>query len=137
VFDEQFGMSKERHHLNLYWHVSAPVSQLCNGSRKFSADLYMQYVNGNPIEGVNINVINSATAATTTVPKVIGLTEQQASAAIVAAGLYMAAPTQVTATAPPGTVLAQNSPGGTIEPAGSPVQITVSLGQTTAQKHGR
>jgi hypothetical protein len=27
--------------------------------------------------------------------------------------------------------LGQNSPGGTIEPPGSPVQITVSLGQTT------
>jgi beta-lactam-binding protein with PASTA domain len=61
------------------------------------------------------------------VPSVIGLTEQQASAAIVAAGLYMAAPAYVTAIAPPGTVLAQNSPGGTIEPTGSPVQITVSL----------
>jgi serine/threonine-protein kinase len=31
-------------------------------------------------------------------------------------------------------VLAQNSPGGTIEPAGSPVQITVSLGLTTVPK---
>jgi beta-lactam-binding protein with PASTA domain len=98
----------------------------------------MQYVNGNPIkiEGGNINVVNSATGPTATVPKVIGLTEQQASAAIVAAGLSMAAPAYVTATALPGTVLAQNSPGGTVEPAHSPVQITVSLGQTV-QNSGR
>lgn len=91
-------------------------------------------LNSNPIkiEGGNINVINSATAQTTTVPGVIGLTEQQARATVVAAGLYMAATAYVTATAPRGTVLAQNSPGGTIEPAGSPVQITVSLGRTTA-----
>jgi hypothetical protein len=129
VLDEQFGVDNHQHHLPLFWHVTAPVSQLCNGSRAFSADLHMQYANGNPIklEGANINFINSATAPTTTVPSVIGLTEQQASAAIVAAGLYMAAPAYVTAIAPPGTVLAQNSPGGTIEPTGSPVQITVSL----------
>jgi hypothetical protein len=63
VFDEQFSVDKHQHHLPLYWHVSAPVSQLCNGSREFSADLYMQYVNGNPIkiELANINFIDSAT----------------------------------------------------------------------------
>ena len=67
----QFSVDNAQHHLPLYWHVSAPVSQLCNGSRKFSWDLHMQYVNGNPvkIERANINVINSATAPTTRVPK--------------------------------------------------------------------
>jgi beta-lactam-binding protein with PASTA domain len=70
-------------------------------------------------------------APTTTVPDVTGLTQAQAEAAIVAAGLYTGAPDNVTSTAPPGTVLAQNSPGGTVEPVGSQVQITVSYGQTT------
>ena len=128
VFDEQFSVDKSQHHLPLYWHVSAPVSQLCNGSREFSADLYMQYVNGNPIkiEGdVNINFIDSATAPTTTVPDVIGLTEQQASAAIVAAGLT--ASPQINLKSPPDTVTAQNAPAGTVEPMGSPVQITVGV----------
>jgi beta-lactam-binding protein with PASTA domain len=104
------------------------VSQLCNGSRAFSADLYVQYVNGNPIkiEGdVNINFIDSATAPTTTVPNVIGLTEQQASAAIVAAGLT--ASPQINLKSPPGTVTAQNAPAGTVEPIGSPVQIAVGV----------
>ena len=30
-----------------------------------------------------------------------------------------------------GTVIAQNSPAGTIEPAGSPVNLTISLGAVT------
>ncbi len=64
VVDEQFGVDNNQHHLPLYWHVSAPVSQLCGGSRDFSVDLHMQYVNGNAIkiEGYNINVVFSATA---------------------------------------------------------------------------
>jgi Ricin-type beta-trefoil lectin domain/PASTA domain len=129
VFDEQFSVDTKQHHLPLYWHVSAPVSQLCNGSREFSADLYMQYVNGNPIkiegETVNINFIDSATAPTTTVPDVRGLTAEKASAAIVAAGLK--APPQINLKCPPDTVIAQNAPAGTVEPIGSPVQITVGL----------
>lgn len=138
VVDEQFSAGNPQHHLPLYWHVSAPVSQLCKGSRQFSIFLLMQYVNGNPIkiEGGNINIVNRATAPTATVPNVTGLTEQQASAAIVAAGLSMAAPAYVTAAARAGIVVTQNSPGGTIEPAGSLVQITVSLGQTI-QNSGR
>jgi beta-lactam-binding protein with PASTA domain len=82
-------------------------AQALSASGEFSADLYMQYVNGNPIkiEGANVNVINSATAPTTTVPEVIGLTEQQASAAIVTAGL--AASTQIDLGSRPDTVTAQ------------------------------
>jgi beta-lactam-binding protein with PASTA domain len=76
-------------------------------------------------------VINSVRETTTAVPDVTGLTQAQADAAIQAAGLYAAAPDYVTSTAPPGTVLGQNSPAGTIEPDGSPVQLTVSLGDAT------
>jgi hypothetical protein len=120
---EQFSVDNAQHHLPLYWHVSAPVSQLCNGSRKFSWDLHMQYVNGHPIkiERANINVISSATAPTTRVPKVIGLTEQQAIAAIVAARLR--AVPQGDLRSPADIVTAQNAPAGTVEPIGSPVQI--------------
>jgi Ricin-type beta-trefoil lectin domain len=128
VFDEQFSVDKNQHHLPLYWHVSAPVSQLCNGSHVFSADLYMQYVNGNPIKiekFPTINFIDSATAPTTTVPYVIGLTEEKASAAIVAAGLT--ASPQINLQSPPDIVTAQNAPAGTVEPMGSPVQITVGV----------
>jgi hypothetical protein len=133
LLSESYDISDAQHHRPLYYHVSAPVSQLCGGSRRFAVDLHIQWTadNGVKIDGGWVNVINSVRATTTPVPAVIGLTQAQADAAITAAGLYMPAPNNVTATAPPGTVLAQNAPGGTIEPAGSPVQITVSLGQTT------
>jgi hypothetical protein len=130
---EDYALSDYQHHLPLYYHLSAPVSQLCGGSREFTADLYIWWTGGNPvkIDGVTINVLNSVRVTTTTVPPVTGSTQAQAAAAIAAAGLTVATPDYVTSTAPPGTVLSQNSPGGTIEPAGSPVQITVSLGQAT------
>jgi hypothetical protein len=125
--------SKDQHHIPVYYHATVPVSQLCGGSRTFATSLSTQLAGGDPIkfENKNLNVINLERAPTTTVPNVIGLTAQLAAAAIVAARLYMGAPDNVTSTDPPGTVLAQNSPGGTVEPVGSQVQITVSLGQTT------
>jgi len=133
LLSESYDISDAQHHRPLYYHVSAPVSQLCGGSRNFALGLHIQWTSGNgvKIDGGVVNVINSVRSATTTVPVVTGLTQVQADAAIKAAGLYTSAPSYVTATAPPATVLAQNSPGGTIEPTGSPVQITVSLGQTT------
>jgi hypothetical protein len=127
---EDYGISNYQHHLPLYYHVSAPVSQLCGGSREFTADLYIWWTGGNPvkIDGATVNVLNSVRETTTTVPDVTGSTQAHAAADIAAAGLTEAAPDYVTSIAPAGTVLSQNSPGGTIEPAGSPVQITVSLG---------
>ena len=127
-------VSDQQHHRPLYFRVSAPVSQLCAGSRRFAVDLHIGWTAGNPvkIDGGNVNVINSVRTTTTTiVPGVTGLTQAKADAAIAAAGLTVTAPAYVTATAPSGTVLSQNAPGGTIEPAGSPVQITVSFGQAT------
>jgi hypothetical protein len=130
---EDYDITSLQHHLPLYYHVSAPVSQLCGGSRLFTADLYIWWTGGNPvkIDGATVNVLNSVRVTTTTVPDVTGSTQPQAAAAIAAAGLTVAAPDYVASAAPPGTVLSQNSPAGTIEPAGSPVQITVSLGQAT------
>jgi hypothetical protein len=130
---EGYDITSLQHHLPLYYHVSAPVSQLCQGSRLFTVDLYIWWTGGNPvkIDGATVNVLNSVRVTTTTVPDVTGFTQAQAAAAIAAAGLTVAAPDYVTSTTPPGTVLGQNSPAGTIEPAGSPVQITVSLGQAT------
>jgi hypothetical protein len=131
--EETLSVSRYQHHLPVYYHATVPVSQLCGGSRTFATSLYTQLASGIPIkfENKNLNVINLERAPTTTVPPVVGLTAQQATAAIVAARLYTGAPDNVTSTAPPGTVLSQNSPGGTVEPVGSQVQITVSLGQTT------
>lgn len=131
VVSEAYDISDAQHHRPLYHHLSAPVSQLCGGSRRFAVDLRVQWTGGNgvKIDGGWANVINSVRARTATVPNVVGFTQAQAEAAIRAAGFYGSAPNNVAATAAPGTVLAQNAPAGTIEPAGSPVQVTVSLGQ--------
>jgi hypothetical protein len=134
MLTKQYDISDSQHHRPLYFDLSAPVSQLCGGSRQFAVDLRIVWTSGNPvkIDGGNINVINSVRETTTTVPDVTGLTQAQADAAIQAAGLTTGAPDDyVTSTAPPGTVLGQNSPAGTTEPAGSPVQLTVSLGHAT------
>jgi PASTA domain len=131
---ESYYDSDNQHHLPLYYDLSAPVSQLCRGSRLFTVDLHIGWTAGNPVklDGGNINVIDSGYARTTVVPDVIGRTQAQADDAIEANGLTTwPAPDYVASTAPVGTVLDENSPAGTIEPAGSPVQLTVSLGYAT------
>jgi PASTA domain len=131
---ERYYDSDNQHHLPLYFDLSAPVSQLCGGSRLFRFDLHIGWTAGNPvkIDGGWINVIDSVRAATTTVvPDVTGRAQAQADDAIEANGLTTAAPGYVTSTAPVGTVLDENSPAGTIEPAGSPVQLTLSVGYVT------
>ena len=134
MLTERYDISNSQHHRPLYFHLSAPVSQLCGGSRRFAVDLHIGWTAGNPvkIDGGDINAINSVRETTTTVPDVTGLTHAQAGAAIAAAGLTTGAPDDyVTSTIPPGTVLGQDSPAGTTEPDGSPVQLTVSLGHAT------
>jgi hypothetical protein len=130
---ESYDISDAQHHLPLYYDVSAPVSQLCGGSRRFAIDLHIGWTAGNPVklDGASVNVIDSGYARTTVVPHVTGRTQAQADEAIEANGLTTSAPDYVTSTAPSGTVLDENSPAGTIEPAGSPVQLTVSAGYAT------
>jgi hypothetical protein len=131
---ESYDDSDAQHHLPLYYDLSAPVSQLCRGSLRFAVDLYIGWTSGNPVklDGGNINLIDSVRATTTVVPDVTGRTQAQADEAIEANGLTTwPAPDYVTSTAPIGTVLGQNSPAGTIEPVGSPVQLTLSLGYAT------
>jgi hypothetical protein len=126
--------SDNQHHLPLYFDLSAPVDPLCGGSRLFTVDLHIGWTAGNPVklDGGNVNVIDSAWWWTAVVPPVIGLTQAQADAAIEANGLTTwPPPDYVASTAPVGTVLDENSPAGTIEPAGSPVQLTLSAGYAT------
>jgi len=125
-----FTITRDAHHQPITYDLTVPVSQNCGGSRLFQMHLHMNGLSGSPvkIDGGNVNVINSVRATTTTVPPVLWGTKAQADAAIQGAQLTEV-PTYVMSTAAAGTVLSQNSPGGTVEPTGSPVQITVSLGQ--------
>jgi PASTA domain len=133
LLTERYDISDQQHHRDMFYHVSAPVSQMCRGSRTFAVDLHFQWTAGNPVKmnGGDVNVVVSATESvtTTTVPDVVGLTQAQADAAIQTAGLTVAAPDYVTSTTPAGTVLAQSPPGGTVDSVGSMVEITVSLGE--------
>jgi hypothetical protein len=130
---ESYYDSDNQHHLPLYYDLSAPVDPLCGGSRLFTVDLHIGWTAGNPVklDGGNINVIDSAWGWTRVVPDVIGLTQAQADDAIEAAGLTTYPPDYEPSTAPAGTVLAEESPAGTIEPAGSPVQLTLSVAAAT------
>jgi hypothetical protein len=126
----EYVITNEVHHFPIRYVVSAPVSQNCGGSRQFKLDLHFRWEVGNPIklDGGTFSIINSARSTVTTVPNVVRGTDVAAVAAIQAAGLTVVT-RNVLAPDWPGTVLSQNSPGGTIEPTGSPVQITVSQGQ--------
>ena len=128
---EDFAIPKVQHHLPLYYHLSAPMSQTCEGSRQFVVDLYIQWTGANDvkIDGGNVNVLDSVRATTTTVPDVTGLTEAQAGPAIQAAGLMVVrAPDTSPPRLSPAPLSARTRPADTIEPAGSPVQVTVTRG---------
>ena len=93
----------------------------------------MTWIAGNPVKidsgaNTNANIIVKTTVPTSTVPDVTLTDEGSATARIQGAGLTVGSVTPVVNFAAPGTVLAQNSPAGTVEPQGSPVDLTVSLG---------
>jgi hypothetical protein len=122
------------HHLPISYHLTALVAANCNGSRQFALDLHVGWMDGNPIKLDNggFNVIQSVRGATTTpVPNVVGNSEAQAASAVRARALQPVTVSRAMNPAPLGTVFAQNSPGGTVEPVGSEVDLTVSLGQAT------
>lgn len=103
------------HHLPVSYHLTAPVSPNCNGSRRFVLDLYVGWWAGNPIKLDNggFNVIQSVHGATTTsVPNVVGSSEAQAVTAIKARAFKPVTVDRLMNPASVGRVFAQNSPGG-------------------------
>jgi hypothetical protein len=132
--NNRYSIANAVHHFPIRYHLSAPVSPNCGGSRVFVLRVYVRWNDGNPVkvDGGGVFVaINSVRASTTTVPNVVGASQAQATAALNAQGLTASVVSSVVDTAPPGTVIAQNSPGGTVEPVGSPVYLTMSLGGAT------
>ena len=131
---EGFAIPMEQHHLPLYYHLSAPVSQTCEGSRQFI---------GRSVHPVDRRQRCKDRRRQRQCPQQrSGDDHHRAGRHRPHAGAgrhrHQGGRTDgrgrrhyVTSTAPPGTVVGQNSPAGTIEPAGSPVQLTVSLGQAT------
>jgi hypothetical protein len=122
------------HHMPISYHLTAAVSANCNGSRRFGLDLRVKWLEGNPIKLDNggFNVIQSVRGAlTTAVPDVRGMSEAQAATALKAHTFTPVTVDRAMNPAPVGTVFGHNAPGGTVEPVGSEVDLSVSLGQTS------
>ena len=131
--DGQHEITNSVHHLPINYHLTAAVSETCDGSRTFRIGVYVRHVDGNPvkIDGGTFNVINSVRTDTTPVWPVVGSTLGQATAILQLQGFTPLVAGSLVNPAPPGTVVAQNSPGGTVEPTGSPVYLWLSLGIAT------
>ena len=129
-----YDISNSVHHLPVVYADTVSVSPNCRGSRTFDLKIYVKWFNGNPVkvDGGKITAINSAHAASTaTVPNVLGVGRDQAVATLVANGFAVPIINSVANPAATGTVIDQNAPGGTLEPTGSPVNLTLSLGGGT------
>lgn len=132
--NSRYTITNAVHHFPITYRLTALVSQNCKGSRMFALRVYVRWADGNPvkIDGGAINVINSVrSGSTATVPNVLGVAQAQAVGALQAQGFPATVVGSVLNTAPPGTVIEQNSPGGTVQPTGSPVHLTLSLGAAT------
>ena len=141
--DTQYTITNAVHHFLVdYGPLTVPVSQTCGGSRVFALHIVVSWHAGNTVKidagsfvgfrsATNANVIVRSTRPTTTVPRVIGVDQGSVAGHLAGSGLTMGTVTRVANPVAAGHVIAQNSPPGTIEPAGSPVDLTISLGAVT------
>jgi hypothetical protein len=129
-----YDISNSVHHLPIDYSITVSVSPNCRGSRVFGLKIYVGWSSGNPVkvDGGNVTAINSVHAASTAiVPNVVGAGRDQAVARLMADGFSASVVSSVVNAAAPGTVIDQNAPSGTLEPTGSPVDLTLSLGGST------
>jgi hypothetical protein len=138
----QFTIPDSVHHFVINYTNQVAIAQTCGGSRRFQLSINVTWLSGNPVKidegsdptyhsSTNVDVVVTQTDTATTVPALVGATEATAQIALQQAGLTEGQVTRVINSAPVGTVLTQNSPGGTLEPVGSPVNLTISLGSST------
>ena len=125
-----------------YGPMTVAISPTCGGSRRFVLHIVVTWVFGNAVKidsgslfgfrsATNANVIVRSTAPTSTVPPLIGADQGTAASRLAGRGLTVGTVTSVVNPARAGTVIAENSPAGTLEPTGSPVDLTISLGAVT------
>ena len=141
--DTQYTITNAVHHFLVdYGPVTVPISPTCGGSRRFLLHVVVTWVEGNTVKidagsllgfrsATNANVIVRSTLPATTVPNLVGADEGSVPGALAGSGLTMGTVTRVADPARAGTVIAENSPAWTIEPTGSPVDLTISLGAVT------
>ncbi len=76
--------------------------------------------------GTTVTLFVSSGKPNVDVPHVIGETEAAARSALQNAGFNPATTNQISSSATPGTVIGQNPPGGTLQPPGTTVTLTVA-----------
>jgi PASTA domain len=141
--DTQYTITDAVHHFLVdYGPMNVAISPTCGGSRRFVLHIVVTWVAGNAVKidsgslfgfrsATNANVIVRSTAPVSTVPPLIGADQGTAASRLAGRGLTVGTVTTVVDPATAGTVIASNSPAGTSEPAGSPVDLTISLGAVT------
>jgi beta-lactam-binding protein with PASTA domain len=108
-------------------HFRSRVDNLCGYHLHCGPPLHRQVLPPASYGGVVLEVVRRV-VPTTTVPPVIGVDQGEVAGHLAGSGLVMGIVTRVASPVRAGIVIAQNSPAGTIEPAGSPVNLTISLG---------
>jgi hypothetical protein len=119
--------------------ITAPISDRCGGSRRFTLHAVVSWIAGNPVKidegsqpgfrsATHAAVIVRSTAPATMVPKLIGADESSVDLLLSRSHLITGTVTPVVSLARAGTVIAENSPAGTIEPSSSIVDVTISAG---------
>jgi hypothetical protein len=138
--DTEYTVTDDVHHFLVdYAPPTVMISATCGGSRRFLLHVVVTSTDGNPVKidagstfgfrsATNANVIVRGVVPATTVPPVIGTDEGSVAGHLAGSGLTVGTVTRVVNPVRAGTVIAQNSPAGTMEPTGSPVNLTISLG---------
>jgi hypothetical protein len=138
--DTEYTITDDVHHLLVdYTPPTVMISATCGGSRRFLLHVVVSWAGGDPVKidagstywfrsATNANVIVRRVVPTTTVPPVIGVDQGEVAGHLAGSGLTVGTVTRVASPFRAGIVIDQNSPAGTVEPAGSPVNLTISLG---------
>ena len=119
--------------------ITVPISDRCGGSRRFILHAVVSWIAGNPVKidegsqpgyrsATHAAVIVHSTAPATTVPSLFGVDESSVDLLLSRSHLITGNVTSVVSLARAGTVIAENSPAGTIEPSSSIVDVTISAG---------
>jgi hypothetical protein len=119
--------------------ITVPISDRCGGSRRFILHAVVSWIAGNPVKidegsqpgfrsATHAAVIVRSTAPATMVPNLFGVDESSVDLLLSRSHLITGKVTSAVSLDRAGTVIAENSPAGTIEPSSSIVDVTISSG---------
>ena len=139
--DLRYTITNDVHHFPVGYGspITVPISARCGGSRSFILHAVVSWIAGNPVKidegsqpgfrsATHAAVIVRSTAPATMVPDLTGADESSVDLLLSRSHLITGTVTSVVSLARAGTVIAENSPAGTIEPSSSIVDVTISAG---------